>query len=108
MEQLMLGQYSVAPGEKAILQAVIKGNAFVKVSKPMAETSTNIFECTVDQKNIAIDILVQFPDTTPGSQVDLTIDGELAGKRGNGPFPIASITPISGIQDPTILLVVKH
>lgn len=108
MEQLMLGQYSVVPGEKAILQAAIKGNAFVKVSKPMVETSTNVFECTVDQKNIAIDILVQFPDATAGSQVDLTIDGEIGGNRGNGPFDIASITPVSGIQDPTILLVVKH
>jgi hypothetical protein len=108
MNQIIVGQYSVVPGEKAILKARVTGNAFVQVSAPMAEVSPNRFECIVDGANIPINILVTFPDSTPGSRVDLTIEGEINGNPSGGPFPIDSITPASPVKSPQILLVVTN
>lgn len=107
MIEIALGQYSVVPGETAILDVVIAGNAFVKVSAPMVEVSPNRFGCVVDGANIPIPILVVFPDTTPGSRVDITIRGEINGQPSGGPFPVDSILPTSASLNPTILLVVN-
>lgn len=105
MNQIMLGQYSVVVNEKAILKARISGNAFVQVSAPMVEVSPNRFQCIIGTENLAINILVTFPDSTPGSRVDLTIEGEIEGHSSGGPFLIASIVPTSPVKSPQILLV---
>ncbi len=105
MQQIIIGQYSAVPGEKAILKARITGNAFVQVSDPMVEVSPHRFECTVGGQNIVVDILVTFPDSTPGSKVDLTIEGEIGGNPSGGPFTIDSIDPSSPVKSPQIILV---
>jgi hypothetical protein len=107
MNQLAMGQYSVTSGEKAILEAGVSGNAFVQVSEPMVETAPNHWECIVGNDNIVIRLLVTFPDSTPGSRVDLTIDGEIHGQRGNGPFSIFPILPSSAKKDPALTLFVS-
>ena len=107
MNQLMKGQYSVVQGEKVILEAQISGNAFVQASAPMVETTPNRFECTVGADNIVITVLVTFPDSTPGSRVDLTVDGEINGQRGKGPFTIFPILPTSAKKDPALQFFVK-
>lgn len=102
MNQLMMGQYSVVAGEKIILVAQISGNAFVQASAPMVQTTPNTFQCTVGSSNLVINVLVTFPDSTPGSRVDLTVDGEVNGQRGNGPFTIFPILPTSTVKAPAL------
>lgn len=105
MKQRRLGQYSVVPGEKAILKAKISGNVFVK-AEPTVETPPNTFVCTVGNDNIVINILVTFPDSTPNSAVELTIEGEINGQPSGGPLLIDTILRTSSILDPAITLVV--
>lgn len=107
MNVIILGQYSVVSGEKAILKARITGNAFVQVSSPMVQVAPNRFECIVDGLNIVVNILVTFPDSTPSSSVDLTIEGEIGGHTSGGPFHIDTIVPTSPVKSPQILLVVN-
>lgn len=108
MNQLMKGQYSVKAGEKCILKAQISGNAFVQASEPMVETTPNIFEFTIGSENVVVPILVTFPDQTPESKVVLTVDGELDGKRGNGPFPLSPIQPLSAQKNPALTFFVNN
>ena len=107
MKQISFAQFSVVPGETAILEVTIAGNAFVKVSAPMVEVATNRFQCVVANANIPVNILVVFPDSTPNSKVDITIRGEIGGQASGGPFPVDSITPTSALLSPAILLVVN-
>jgi|SRR5581483_7455751 len=107
MKELTMFQYSVVPGEKAILEAKISGNAFVQPGAPMVQTGPHTWECLVGGMNIVFPVLVTFPDNTPGSRVDLTIDGEINGKRGNGPFSVFPILPTSANKDPDFQLFTK-
>lgn len=106
MKELAMYQYSVVQGEKAILGAKISGNALVQAGAPMKPTGPNKWECTVAAANIVFVVLVTFPDSTPGSRVKLTIDGELNGKRGQGPFGVFPILPSSAVKDPEFTLFV--
>lgn len=107
MKELTMYQYSVKPGEKAILNARIVGNAIVQAGAPMVLTGQDTWECTVAAANVTFKVLVTFPDLTPGSQVDITIDGELNGKQGDGPFRVFRIYPTSSIKDPNFVLAVR-
>lgn len=110
MQERAMGQYDVVSGEKAILTARIRGNALVQAGAPMKEVApnSNTWECTVGNKNIAFKVEVNFPDTTAGSQVDISIDGEINGQRGDGPFTIFPILPSSAKKDPTLTLFIKN
>lgn len=103
MKELTMFQYSVVPGEKAILEAKISGNAFVQAGAPMVQTGPHTWECTVGTQNIVFPVLVTFPNSTP-SRVDLTIDGEINGNRGDGPFSVFPILPTSAVKDPNFQL----
>ena len=100
MKEITKFQYSVVPGEKVILQTKISGNAIVKVAAPMVQTASNTWEFTMPAQNVVVPVLVTFPDQTPTSQVDLTVDGELNGHRGEGPFAVFPILPQSALKDP--------
>lgn len=108
MNQISFAQFSVVPGETAILDVTIAGNAFVQVGAPMVQASANRFECVVNGANIPVNILVVFPDSTPNSKVDITIRGEISGQGSGGPFPVDSVVPTSALLSPAILLVVNQ
>lgn len=106
MTEIVMYIYDVAAGETATLTARIKGDALVKVGKPMKKvpgvpnTWTLQVPLTGFSPAYVFKAQVDFQNPPPGSQVDFTISGSLGGS-----FAVLPIDPSPGsINDPTFIL----